>query len=469
MTGLSEISSSGELRDEQMAVTEQFSAYEELKSNGFNRLVKAQRGGVWYILKGLKEEYRGVEFYENLLEKEAQFGGRLEHPNIVRVYGTEEVEGIGKCVVMEYLEGQTMKEWLRGRPSGKARHRVLMQLMDAMEYYHKLQIVHRDLKPSNIIITKNGENVKLIDFGLSDSEQSAILKQPAGTRSYAAPEQMEEGEQVDCRADIYALGCIVEELFPLRLKVGRYSGVARKCESREREKRYQSVEEVRGAVQKEDRMRLWLPIVAVFVVTVGLATGIYWWRSGREVEVPEPEVVVEKEYVEGERDTVVVREEAEEVEPVVLVRTEYAIADKDTLLQPLKEDCRRYVEERVEEKYGKLRSDYRSGKFKYREQAFAYYTYVFFDTWKMIYGVMDGSEGEWGTQPNTVANENMYYEMMKISDSVSRIVKKEVVGGGLPSYKEMYKRGELSEEEIERVKREVDSVERQTREVQKRR
>ena len=66
---------------------------------------------------------------------------------------------------------------------------------------------------------------------------------------------------------------------------------------------------------------------------------------------------------------------------------------------------------------------------------------------------MDGSEGEWGTQPNTVANENMYYEMMKINDSVSRIVKKEVVGGGLPSYKEMYKRGELSEEEIERVKR----------------
>ena len=61
--------------------------------------------------------------------------------------------------------------------------------MDALEYIHGKQTAHRDLKPSNIMITRNGQHVKLIDFGLSDTDDYAVYKQPAGTEGYISPEQ----------------------------------------------------------------------------------------------------------------------------------------------------------------------------------------------------------------------------------------------------------------------------------------
>jgi serine/threonine protein kinase len=74
---------------------------------------------------------------------------------------------------MEYVDGTTLAEWLTTNPSKMARQRVMMQLLDALEYIHSLQLVHHDLKSSNILITRNGQNVKLIDFGLSNTDSTS--------------------------------------------------------------------------------------------------------------------------------------------------------------------------------------------------------------------------------------------------------------------------------------------------------
>ena len=72
--------------------------------------------------------------------------------------------------MQEWIDGLTLGEWLRTKPSKAARKRVFSQLLDALEYIHSLQLVHHDLKPDNILITRNGANVKLIDFGLSATD-----------------------------------------------------------------------------------------------------------------------------------------------------------------------------------------------------------------------------------------------------------------------------------------------------------
>lgn len=72
-----------------------------------------------------------------------------------------------------------------------ARRRAVGQILDAIAYFHLQGVVHRDLKPSNILITDNGADVKIIDFGLSDADRYAILKQPAGTLGFPLRSSLE--------------------------------------------------------------------------------------------------------------------------------------------------------------------------------------------------------------------------------------------------------------------------------------
>lgn len=183
--------------------TNEFTDYVEMPCGGFNRLFRAKRYGKWFVLKGLKLEYSTNPFYRELLEKEFELGMMLSHPNIVTFYGKEHDTVAGDCIVMECIDGVTLSDFLATNPSSDIVMKVIGEILSAMSYFHGLQVLHRDIKPSNILVTRNGNNVKIIDFGFSDTDSHAILKQPAGTARYAAPEQVEGNAALDNRADIY--------------------------------------------------------------------------------------------------------------------------------------------------------------------------------------------------------------------------------------------------------------------------
>lgn len=240
-----------------------FSNHTEMASKGYCHLLKAQRYGRWYVLKALQPQHADNPQYAAMLEKEFQTAVNLKHPNIVNTYGIETDAVAGRCIVMEYVEGRTLAEFLKENPSTARRRKVAMQLLDAMQYYHALQIVHRDLKPSNILVTRNGDNVKLIDFGLADTDDYAILKGPAYTRGYAAPEQTVLDGVIDCRTDIYAFGLVLRQLFPRR-----YAGIVRRCTQNAPARRYPDALSVQRAIVRADRLRVILPVVLGFAAII---------------------------------------------------------------------------------------------------------------------------------------------------------------------------------------------------------
>lgn len=192
-------------------VSDRFTEISEVSSNGFNILLRAKRAGKWWILKALKPDVRQNSTFLQLQQKEFDILVRLQHPNIVKAEALEEVEGYGRCLVMEWIEGDTLDVWLAQKPIRSDRLLVARQLLEVVEFIHSQQVVHRDLKPSNIMVTRNGATLKLIDFGLSDTMSYTILKTPAGTDGYVSPEQQMSGEP-DVRNDIYSLGIILREM-----------------------------------------------------------------------------------------------------------------------------------------------------------------------------------------------------------------------------------------------------------------
>lgn len=276
-----DISTSGFVPSSGYVVSGRFSEFLELPSRGYCRLFKAQRSGQWFTLKTLKPEVANDPVYQGMLEKEFDLMMQLNHPNIVRVYSREEIQGVALGIVMEYVDGRTLGEFLSENPSRSVRESVARQLLEAIGYCHGKLIIHRDLKPSNVLVTYNGNRVKLIDFGLSDSDHYAVLKEPAYTKAYAAPEQL-AGEEIDNRADLYAFGLILKQLIP-----NRYGRVVRKCIQPLKERRYASADEVAEAMRSCKRGRRIMPWgMAVIALTVALSAFLLIRHSNGESTDP---------------------------------------------------------------------------------------------------------------------------------------------------------------------------------------
>ena len=165
-----------------------------VSKSGPTRLFTATRYGKRYVLKCLKTDYLLTPVYQQAIVKEFEIGLLLEHPYICRTLAMEQLAGMGRTIVMEQVDGDTLQTLLsEKRLSPDLALRIASQTMDALDYMHSKQITHRDLKPSNIMVTHRGKNVKIIDFGLSDSDLFGVLKMPAGTYRYLAPEQLLQG------------------------------------------------------------------------------------------------------------------------------------------------------------------------------------------------------------------------------------------------------------------------------------
>ena len=208
-------------------------------------------------------------------------------PGICKTFDYREVEGLGPCIELEWVDGGTLAEFYAHGPVDITLEcQLFTEICDALAYVHHKQIYHRDLKPENILVTHNGSHIKLIDFGLSDSDTHAVHKESAGTVVYAAPEVL-RGEPADARSDIYSLGRILFEVSD------RHTSLALRCMDRRPEKRPSSAEEVKAALLRPRRRWIGWIVVAVLLIASVLAGGYFFARGTHPAE-PAPAVSSDK-------------------------------------------------------------------------------------------------------------------------------------------------------------------------------
>lgn len=262
--------------------------------SGFTRLFTSVRYGKRYMLKCLKTDFLYTPVYHQALLKEFEIGLQLDHPNICRTISMEPVGELGECIVMEYVDGETLEAAVKGvnMTEEKAR-KIADQLLDAMEYMHAKQTVHRDIKPSNIMLTHRGGDVKLIDFGLSDSETFCVLKIPAGTYGYMAPEQLKPGAQSDPRADIYSFGKVLEYMAEA-VHSKRLARIGQKCSDENRMRRPSDMDTIRHMLDSTGNWHVVLNALLVAValaLMVAIAAMTYGREDASEESVPADSVV----------------------------------------------------------------------------------------------------------------------------------------------------------------------------------
>ncbi|MBT8337461.1 MAG: serine/threonine protein kinase, partial [Gemmatimonadetes bacterium] len=151
------------------------------------------------------------------LDREAKLVARLQHPNIVKLYGTQHLPDGSMVLLMEHVPGRNLKELLQD--TGPLPPRRAMALLEdvasALAYAHRRKIVHRDVKPENIYIDDEVGTARLADFGVArpwDLDTRLTLPgESLGTPAYMAPEQIDGGD-VDGRSDVFSLGLVAYEM-----------------------------------------------------------------------------------------------------------------------------------------------------------------------------------------------------------------------------------------------------------------
>ncbi|MCO1658018.1 Stk1 family PASTA domain-containing Ser/Thr kinase [Pseudonocardia humida] len=191
---------------------------------GYGGMSEVHRGldtrlGRDVAIKVLRADLARDPQFQLRFRREAQNSAGLNHPAIVAVYDTGEVEGeFGPLpyIVMEFVDGQTLREIVKteGPMSQQRVTEVMADVCAALDFSHRHGIIHRDVKPANIMITRGGA-VKVMDFGIARAlgEGQNVTQTAAviGTAQYLSPEQA-RGEAVDARSDVYAAGCVLFEL-----------------------------------------------------------------------------------------------------------------------------------------------------------------------------------------------------------------------------------------------------------------
>jgi beta-lactam-binding protein with PASTA domain/predicted Ser/Thr protein kinase len=191
---------------------------------GYGGMAEVHRGldtrlGRDVAVKVLRADLARDPQFQMRFRREAQNAAALNHPAIVAVYDTGEVQsefGPLPYIVMEYVDGQTLREIVKtqGPMSQRQVIEVMADVCAALDFSHRHNIIHRDVKPANIMINLAGA-VKVMDFGIARAlgEGQNVTQTAAviGTAQYLSPEQA-RGEAVDARSDVYAAGCVLFEL-----------------------------------------------------------------------------------------------------------------------------------------------------------------------------------------------------------------------------------------------------------------
>ncbi|MBR6775590.1 MAG: serine/threonine protein kinase [Bacteroidales bacterium] len=262
-----------------------FNDYKLLKTTVYSKLWRVSRDGKYFLIKTTKNN---SEYQQKMLRREYEISIGCDNPNIVHVFTYERNLPEGEGIVMEYIEGRTLDEFLLEKPSLKTKQRIFGELLSAVNYLHKRGIIHNDLKPENILITRADNTLKIIDFGLADNDAFYVLKTLGCTQRYASPELLSQDvrarlatskQKIDARSDIYSIGIIMQDIFD-----GRYKRIINKCIKENVGSRYPDI----SSLQRKwnDRNKVW-KYLAVIVILLVAAFPTYLYLSEENAEKKE--------------------------------------------------------------------------------------------------------------------------------------------------------------------------------------
>jgi serine/threonine protein kinase len=198
-----------------------FRIEEPIAKSGMASIFRATdtRDGRIVALKIPHPDMEADPILSDRFKRESDIGERLDHPNVMRVFGGEKHSRI--YMVMEWCPGRLLRQILdEGRLPQERAIRIAIEILKALDYIHTNGVVHRDLKPENIMVDEN-DHIKLIDFGIAGDTASrrltyANFTSMLGTPNYIAPEQV-KGKRGDGRTDLYSMGVILYEMLTGKL------------------------------------------------------------------------------------------------------------------------------------------------------------------------------------------------------------------------------------------------------------
>lgn len=236
-----------------------FHDFKLLKTTANASLYLAFKAGKRFLIKTTKDN---SEQQSKMLLREYQLSIGCDHPHLVHIYAIEEGLPFGTGLVMEYIEGRTLDKYLAEKPSKKERERIFSELLSAVGYLHKRGVIHNDLKPENILVTHADNTLKLIDFGLADSDAEYALRTLGCTPRYASPELQARAEAIDARSDIFSVGVLMQEIFGI-------SSISARCTKADPEKRYANIAALQRAWQNRNLpQKVFLGVVATVILAL---------------------------------------------------------------------------------------------------------------------------------------------------------------------------------------------------------
>jgi serine/threonine protein kinase len=247
----------------------QLEIIELLGMGGMGMVYKARQPRLdrFVALKILPVESQQHPSFAERFGREAKALAKLNHPGIVNIYDFGQT-GQYYYFVMEYVDGMNLRHLLHNQPlEPRQALELVTQICTALQYAHDEGVVHRDIKPENILLNKKG-HVKIADFGLAKllgaAQDTALTMSQAamGTLNYMAPEQRQNAQSVDHRADIYSLGVVFYEMLTGEVPMGRFEPPSKRVQvdvrldevvlkalEREPARRYQQASEVKSGVE----------------------------------------------------------------------------------------------------------------------------------------------------------------------------------------------------------------------------
>lgn len=197
-----------------------------IATGGFTDVYLATRDSELYAVKILLESRRFDKDAKHLFSNESHITSLLKHPNIVKMKVDNNLDP-ENYLLLHYVEGQTVSAYVKhehGLSYQETLH-ILDDVVAALDYIHNEHIIHRDVKPGNVIIREGDKQAILMDFGLAiQSNNDGAIEGAVGTIAYMSPEQIQEGQGIDHRTDIYALGVMAYQMLTGQLPFSGSTG-----------------------------------------------------------------------------------------------------------------------------------------------------------------------------------------------------------------------------------------------------